>query len=146
MGLLDTGRGRAAKVRTLALAGVIATVAVAAAGAALRPPYLTQAKPVYGDVTINAQDGKVWTYRGDWVMAVFDYDRVNGDPTVKQLPYTVCRVAGTAKQCVRRVWRGRPDIWMIRVFGDWVGSRAFFDFTWTAKGQQRGKARVWIYE
>jgi len=133
-------------MRALALLAFVAAVYAVSASSALRPPYLTQAKPVYGDVTINVQDGKTWTYRGDWVMAVFDYDTTNGDKTLKRLPYTVCRVAGTSRQCVQRVWRGRPDVWMIRVLGDWVDGRRYFDFTWTANGQQRGKARVWIYE
>lgn len=64
-------------MRALVAAGVIAAVTAVTAESALQPPYLTQAKPVYGDVSINVQDAKVWTYRGDWVMAVFDYDTVN---------------------------------------------------------------------
>jgi len=39
--------------------------------AALRPPYLTQAKPLYGD-SIAVGDGRVYTHRGDWILAVFD--------------------------------------------------------------------------
>ena len=121
---------------------VVATFLAATAAATLRPPYLTQAKPLYGGVTINVQDGKVWTYRGDWVLAVFDYA---GEAKVKTLPYTVCRVAGARRLCVRRVWRGRPDVWMIRVL-EWVGASRYVDFQWSVGGKLRRTARVWIYE
>lgn len=130
----------------IALAVVLAVlVPSAAAAAALTPPYLTQAKPLYGDTAIAVQDGKVWTYRGDWVLAVFDYDTVNGDPNVKRLPYTVCRVAGPRRLCARRVWTGRPDVWMIRML-TWVGSSRYVDFQWSVGGKLRRTARVWIYE
>lgn len=130
----------------LAVAGFAVVVVLHASATtkpALRPPFLTQAKPVYG-VEIPGDD-KTWTYNGDYVLAIFDYDRINGNPAIKSMPYTVCTVAGTAKKCVKRVWRGRPDIWMVRVLGP-SGAGRFFEFRWTALGKQRGTARVWIYE
>ena len=113
------------------------------ASAALRPPFLTQAKPVYG-VEVPG-DSRTWSYTGDYVMAIFDYDRINGDPNVKSMPYGVCWVAGKMRTCVKRVWRGRPDVWMIRVLGP-VAAGRYFEFRWTAEGKPRGTARVWVWE
>ena len=126
---------------------IVALIAVfpATAKSALRPPYLTQAKPVYGDVNIrHPSPGGPWTYRGDWVMAIFDYDWINGNPNVRRLTYRVCRV-GKNRLCVTRTWRGRPDIWLVRVL-DWVGNRRYIEFTWSVGGKRRGVARLGIYE
>jgi len=112
--------------------------------AAPRPPYLTQAKPLYGD-SIAVGDGRVYTYRGDWILAVFDYDRINGDANVKRVPYTVCRIIGAARKCATRVWRRHPDIWMTRVPAN-VGAARYVDFTWATGGKRRGSSRIWIYE
>lgn len=130
------------RVGVLAVAA-LAVVCALSASAALRPPFLTQAKPVYG--VPGAQSDRTLTYTGDYVLAIFDYDRINGNPAIKSLPYTVCTVAGTSKKCVKRTWRGRPDVWMVRVLGPLAAGR-YFDFRWTALGKQRGMARVWIYE
>lgn len=136
-------RNSAGMRRTLiAVVGLIGLALVFQASAALRPPFLTQAIPVYG---VELPDDKVWTYNGDYVMAVFDYDRVNGNPNIKSLPYTVCSVVPAKRTCVKRTWRGRPDVWMFRVLGP-LGAGRYFELKWTALGKPRGTVRVWVYE
>jgi len=130
-------------VRWIALAALAATSLALQASAGIRPPYLTQVQPVYGVVIPG--DSRLFTYRGDWVMAIFDYDRINGNASVRSLPYKVCRITGKTRECVKRVWRGRPDIWLTRVPAD-LGSRRFLDFTWDVAGKRRGAERVWVHE
>jgi hypothetical protein len=128
------------RAATAAVAAGLALVGAPAGSSELRPPYVTRAIPLYG-VPAASQPG-VWTSRGDYVVAMFDFV---GAASVQRLPYRVCAVTRTAQRCVNRVWKGRPDLWMIRVVGD-LAAGSSFEFRWHSRGALRGHERVTIYE
>ena len=137
---------------TVAVALVAAAAPTIAGGAQPRPPYLAQAKPVWGDIFIQPRlDDRKYTYRGDYVLAIFDYDAAGGGARPrKTLAYTVCRT-GPKRACVRRTWRGRPDIFMVYMApktAGYVGAayRRYVDFAWYVGGRQRVTDRIWIWE
>lgn len=131
-----------AAVALAIVAFAVTTTGGASPDASPTPPYLTQVKPVWGDVFIHQPSGsRKLTYRGDYVLAIFDYDRLNGNRAIKVLAYTVCHTV-TRRTCVRRTWRGRPDVLMVYVSPD---ARRAIDFTWHVAGVTRAD-RIWVFE